>query len=659
MALRLIISCILLFVSFLAPVRSANFILEDVFNLAPLPDRIFDLTDEERILWLQNEFEKQPQTVEGYRLNRQLFYEYFWLENNQLAKRICEKTQPLRDDYYYRENCIEVSFPDYAEYLPRMLELIHEAKSYQHGGNAASLLANLAWRQSQYGDIAGTYHNYEAALSIAPSDDIVLISTIMMDTATNYIIHGDETYISKGINLLKKTREQSKQALDEETDLEMRAVLQDNIELTYFNTGIAYMLHLYDYSKALESFDLLNKQQSVYAVSALSFSSLAAAKLAKFETAKNYITLIGGRKESQKVVENYLNCYRQLAIRHWDKTQNLGSCLNVDSNTTIEVQLDVYRRLSEINDPLISLAGLKKLKQLFIDKIEPQLKNRGSVAASNTELRRLQRESELKSVVLKQQEQLQLEKEIAADNRQRFFIALVAVMVSIILLVISQLRQKKRLAEQYQKMSVRDPLTKLGNRRYLEQQMNREFAYLHRELRTNKHAALGIYIFDIDHFKKINDTYGHQAGDEILQELSKRITKATRDTDLLVRWGGEEFVFIARIDTKERTYQLAERILSTISGKPFEVSQHKPIAVTCTLGVVKFPFIDTGNLNLWSRLINLADAALYYGKMKQRNCWVALNNENITAKEQIDDLLKQPLEKAVEQGLISIKSSIE
>jgi diguanylate cyclase (GGDEF)-like protein len=643
----------------MGPVKSANFILEDVINLTPLPDKIFDLSDEERIKWLQNEFKKQPQSVEGYRLNRQLFYEFYWLEKNQVAKDICEKTQPLRDDYYYRENCIEVSFPKYADYLPRMLELIHEAKSYEHESDAASLLANLAWRQSQYGDIAGTYQNYEAALSIAPADDILLINTIMMDTATNYIVHGDDAYINKGIELLKKTREQSQRALAKETDVEMRAILQDNIELTHFNTGIAHMLHLYDYTKALESFDKLNKQQSVYAVSALSFSSLAAAKLSKLKKAKSYISLLAGRKDSQKVVENYLNCYRQLAIRHWDKAQNLKSCLNVDSNTTIEVQLDVYRRLSEINDPEINLAGLQKLKQLFIEKIEPQLKNRGSIAASNTELRRLQRESELKSVVLKQQEQLQLEKEIAADNRQRFFIALVAVMISIILLIISQLRQKKRLAEQYQQMSVRDSLTKLGNRRYLEQQMNREFAYLHRELRTNKQAALGIYIFDIDHFKKINDSYGHQAGDEVLQELSKRITQATRDTDLLVRWGGEEFVFIARLDTKERTYQLADRILSTINSQPFEVSQHDPIAVTCTLGVVKFPFIDTGNLNLWSRLINLADAALYYGKMKQRNCWVALNNENINAKEQLDELLKRPLEEAVEQGLISIKTSIK
>jgi diguanylate cyclase (GGDEF)-like protein len=638
---------------------NAQLSFDELASLPPLPDEIFDLTDEERMRWLEAEINKTASTLEAYRLSRQLFYEYYWTEQTEQAKLQCVNTPPLREDYYYRENCVDVTYLDYKSYLPQMLELVHEVRQTDNDGLAAEFLKDLAWRQSQYGDISGTYQSYETALAIAPADDVILLSTIMLDTATNYIVHGDESYVNKGIKLLKKTREQSASALLTEEDPELRDILEDNITLTHFNTGIAYMLHLYDYSKALNSFEQVHQNANAYEISSLSFSALAAAELSKIDRAKAYIQRLSGRQDSQKDVELYLNCYRQLAMRHWNGEQSLTSCLNLNPETTIEVQLDVYKRLAELDDDSIRLLGLEKLKNLFITKMEPQLKNHGTQAASNTELKRLQRESELKSLVLKQQEQLQQERELAHSNRQKFFLASFAVLVSFILLVISQLKQKKKLAEQYHRMSTRDSLTQLGNRRYLEQQMNREFAYLHRAMRTNEDAALGIYLFDIDHFKHINDTFGHQAGDEVLQELSRRISRATRDTDLLIRWGGEEFVYIARLDTKERTYQLATRILNAINSELFEVSQCAPIRVTCTIGVVKFPFIDTENLNLWTRLINLADAALYYGKKKQRNCWVVINNENLTDKEQIDELLKHPIEKAAEKGLISIRTSDE
>jgi two-component system, cell cycle response regulator len=230
---------------------------------------------------------------------------------------------------------------------------------------------------------------------------------------------------------------------------------------------------------------------------------------------------------------------------------------------------------------------------------------------------------------------------------------------SLIILIISQLRQKKKLAEQFEKMSIRDPLTKLGDRRFLQQNIGRELAYINRIRNNDKDAALGVYLFDIAHFKSINDTYGHKAGDEVLVEISQRIAIATRETDLLARWGGEEFIYLARVDNDARVYQLAERVLSAVNGKEFIVSDHPPIKVTCTLGVVKYPFIDTDNSELWDRLISMADAALYYGKQKQRNCWVVINNENIHQKEDIDTILQNSLEQAVEKSMISIKTSFD
>ncbi len=631
----------------------------DVENLSPMPETFFDLKEENRIKWLKAAIEITRQPAKIYQLQRQLLIEFYFTNQYQAGVKICNENKPLREDYYYREKCIISTNQKFDEFLPPMLELIHDARQSNNEKAAAQMLTNLAWRQSQHGDIAGAYSSYEIALAIAPSDDIALLNTIMMDTATNYIVHGDHEYVRKGIALLNRIKEQSLQELNGQVDAAEKTYLMDNIELTDFNTGIAYTLHLYDYAKALEYFDRVNQISGDYTFSALSFSAFAAAKTGQFERAKSYIDQSKAGKKDSPIVNNYLACYRQLAERHWNKKQRLTNCRNLDPETTVEVQLDVYKRLAQSDDSEIELVGLRKLKTLFMNKLEPQLHSRGSQAASNTELRRLQRESELKTVVLQQQKQLQLERDATHANRQKFFIALFVILVTFILLVYSQLRQKKNLAEQFQRMSIRDSLTKLGNRRFLEQQIERELAYIHRAARTDKNAALGIYIFDIDHFKHINDTYGHHAGDEVLIEISKRVSQVTRDTDLLVRWGGEEFLFVARLDNNERTYELAERILKTINSELYEISGNQPIKVTCTVGVVKYPFIDADNIQLWSRLISLADAALYYGKSKQRNCWVVINNENMNQKEQIDDLLSKPLIEAVENKIVTIKTSFD
>ncbi len=631
---------------------------DELRNLPALPEHIYQMPRAERLQWVQQELAKKPSDAEEYRLKRIQFFDHFYSGDEKTAISLCEHNQPLREDFYYRQLCIDAEYPKFQDFAPQMLELIHDARQAERLGAAADLLKDLAWRQSQFGDIAGAYESYELALSLAPADEHDLVTTIMMDTATNYIVHGDEIYIQKGIELLKRTREQAKQDLEKATDENEIYSLNDVIQLTNFNTGIAYTLHLYDYAKALDYFDRVNRiQDSGYLLASLSFSSLAAAELGQFERAQSYIEKVAGRSDNIPVIDTYLSCYRQLATRRWQPQHSVDSCLNLDPETTVEVQLDVYKRLSTSDDVQIKLHGLQKLKELFVTKLEPQLRGRGSQAASNTELKRLQRESELKSVVLEQQEQLQQERDEKHATRIKFFIASFAVLVFFILFVGSQFRQKKKLAEQFQQMSVRDSLTKLGNRRFLEQHIERELAFTNREIRNNKEAALGIYIFDIDHFKSINDTYGHQIGDEVLVEIAERIKRATRDTDLFVRWGGEEFVYIARIDNNQRTYQLAQRLLHAVNSEPFDITGHPPLKVTCTIGAVKYPFIDTSNIELWTRLISLADAALYYGKAKWRDCWVVVNNEGITDLSDVERLLKLPLEQALEESLVTVKTS--
>ncbi|MBD8527817.1 tetratricopeptide repeat-containing diguanylate cyclase [Pseudomarimonas arenosa] len=659
-ATPVLVAALIALIAFATPLR-AEISYAEFRSLPALPELYEELDDPARLAWLQAELARASSAVEIYRLKRVLFNELYYADKRQEAARICAESEPLREDIFYRQRCILSRSEKVEESIPLIAQLVHEARQLGNHSAAAEILTDLAWEQSQQGDISAAFESYETALTLAPPDDTELLSTIMMDTATNYIVNGDEAYVRKGIDLLRRSREQSERALNNPRDTSDKSILQDNILLAYFNTGIAYTLHLHDYAKALHNFDQVNDSENDYRSSSLTFSALAAAELGDFERARAYLRRAQAEKityfTGREVVQGYLSCYQQLTARHWDESHSLSSCLTLDPDTTVEVQLDVYRRLAASNDADIELAGLKALKTLFIEKLEPQLRRRGSSAASNTELVRLQRESELKSVVLKQQEDLQQERELANAQRQKFFIALTVSLLAVALLIASQLRQKKRLAEQYERMSVRDSLTQLGNRRALEQQIERELAYIVRARRSNDSVALAIFLFDIDHFKKINDTYGHQVGDEVLIELGKRISVATRETDLLVRWGGEEFVLVARVDSSERIRQLAERIVRAVNSLPFDIKGREPLAVTCTVGAVKFPFIDTDHLGSWNRLISLADAALYHGKSQGRNGWVIVDNKGLASTEAIDALLAKPLSEAIEQGAVSITSS--
>lgn len=628
---------------------------DDFMAIPGLPDEFYELSDNDRIAWLEREIQNDHGEAELYQFHRELFFEHYYLNNLSTALSLCSKNPPLDGDYYYLEYCLDSRQPDFEEYLPEIRQLIQGATRDERHIEAAEMLNNLAWRQSQYGDIAGAFESYERALQIAPSDQPDLISTIMLDTATNYIVHGDETYIRKGIELLAEIRRKSVELIEQTSDEYQLSILTDTVLLTYFNTGIAYTLHLQDYAKALDNYSKITDEDSHYYPSAQSFSALAAAELGNFPAAKRHIVAAEKRKDENEVVEQYLQCYRQIAQHHWDTDSDLGSCNRLADETTVEVQVDVYKRISGLTDDSKAIHGLKNLRSLFLNKFEPQLRRRGTLAASNAELKRLEKESELKSLIIEQREELQKEREAASAARLQVYIASIVVLVFLVLLIGSQMRQKRKLAEQFEQLSFFDALTGLGNRRYLEANIGRELSYVSRDGEDSK---LAILIMDIDHFKSINDQFGHQVGDEVLQEFATRMRSEIRDDDLFVRWGGEEFVMATRVDDEASTYRLADRLLGCINAQPFEVSAYKPIPVTCTVGIVHFPFYDRLETDAWTKLISLADAALYYGKENSRNCWVAMCNSSIKDMEALEGLLDAPLETSIDNDLVYIRSSI-
>jgi len=164
----------------------------------------------------------------------------------------------------------------------------------------------------------------------------------------------------------------------------------------------------------------------------------------------------------------------------------------------------------------------------------------------------------------------------------------------------------KRVYEQ----TVRDGLTGLHNRRYLEDRLQTEFSYAIRH-----GVPLGVMVVDADHFKRINDTHGHQAGDAVLKALGKILQAVPRMEDMAARYGGEEFVVIARGVGLEGTVALAERIRTQVMDEKFAF-EGKQIPVTVSIGVTA---TDHRRHQSPSAMVAAADNALYRAKSGGRN----------------------------------------
>ncbi len=139
--------------------------------------------------------------------------------------------------------------------------------------------------------------------------------------------------------------------------------------------------------------------------------------------------------------------------------------------------------------------------------------------------------------------------------------------------------------------SLTDPLTGLHNRRYLSLRLNQDLRHAqrqHHEGRKPLDGDLLVLLIDIDHFKQVNDRYGHAAGDEVLQETAHRLRPLQRETDSLVRWGGEEFLVLARASNRSNGAELAERIVQAMNAQPIN-TQEGPVPITASVGFAAFP----------------------------------------------------------------------
>ncbi len=188
----------------------------------------------------------------------------------------------------------------------------------------------------------------------------------------------------------------------------------------------------------------------------------------------------------------------------------------------------------------------------------------------------------------------------------------------------SPVLETKRLMETLRDANLRDPMTGLNNRRFLEEYVETLVANVQR-----KNARLAILMLDLDYFKMVNDTYGHDAGDAVLKALAKVLKQSVRASDMVIRYGGEEFLIILQESEGDSADQIAEKIRLAVEGLQTSVAG-VIIKKTISIGIAEFP---TDSDTFW-QAVKYADVALYSAKETGRNRVVRFDPSMWTDKKE-------------------------
>ncbi len=216
--------------------------------------------------------------------------------------------------------------------------------------------------------------------------------------------------------------------------------------------------------------------------------------------------------------------------------------------------------------------------------------------------------------------------------------------------LIDKNKQLKELNHALQESSLSDPLTGLRNRRFVFEEVSRDLDLIRRKVENERDGVdmsdaseLVFMMIDMDNFKPINDTYGHAAGDQMLLEFRDVLLGICRRSDFVIRWGGDEFVVIAKQTSPKESEALAERIRSTVANHNFVLGDGQIVRTTCSIGYAAYPLFraQADNADL-DQIINLADNLMYEAK-KKRNAWVGMSGPNQAAtSSEIDHSAIEP-----------------
>jgi diguanylate cyclase (GGDEF)-like protein len=212
----------------------------------------------------------------------------------------------------------------------------------------------------------------------------------------------------------------------------------------------------------------------------------------------------------------------------------------------------------------------------------------------------------------------------------------------------------KHANQRLREAAVTDPLTGLGNRRYLYEAIAGLTASPAQPGGAIPPAV--VFVIDLDHLKPINDQHGHEAGDQVIMGIAEILRRCCRASDILVRWGGDEFVVLYLDADMNAAEQLAERIRSTVAKWVFRTSDTTSVRTSCSIGFARYPFVSEAPLQIsWEPLLAVADAALYYAK-KERNGWIGWAGTAAAAGQaDLLELLERDAESLERRGLLDVR----
>ncbi len=276
-----------------------------------------------------------------------------------------------------------------------------------------------------------------------------------------------------------------------------------------------------------------------------------------------------------------------------------------------------------------------------------ELQEKYAAEKKQRQIELLSRENQLKSTEI--------------DNRrlqQRvwWLLALVLAMASVIVGLLYrkvhhanvQLKVKN---QELKRQSSRDPLTALYNRRHFQEFM-RSHAGKPLPAYAGADVVGALFLLDVDHFKHINDRYGHAAGDLVLTTIAETLHDVLRETDMIVRWGGEEFLAFLPAVARDGLDDIARRILNGIAAQDVHY-QGQAIQVHVSVGFAPYPLAPQGRPLTWERSVNLIDMALYLAKAHGRNRAYGLRGFQQVERTTLE-AVEQDLERAWRDGFVDL-----
>ncbi|WP_374674197.1 diguanylate cyclase [Ideonella sp.] len=193
--------------------------------------------------------------------------------------------------------------------------------------------------------------------------------------------------------------------------------------------------------------------------------------------------------------------------------------------------------------------------------------------------------------------------------------------------------------------SLQDPLTGLANRRRFHELTDGD--------RPFSPARGALYLLDLDHFKRINDLHGHAAGDEVLVEIARRLRAILREEDMVVRWGGEEFMVLVPGMGSDQVVPLARRMLHAVAGTPVALPGGGALQVTTSIGFAEFPLGEAVLEMPWGLAVDVVDNAMYMAKTLGRNRACGLGRVPAASLDELDAVVHD-LERAARDGRVQL-----